>query len=106
MNAWILRGIHAWDRLRFAFFRRRFGDRLAASGDVSPNLRFSALRVEPGGLVEVGAGYAAERRRGNHLWVQSGGVLSLGPRVWLRTECGPNYLTVAEKARLELGARC
>jgi maltose O-acetyltransferase len=33
-------------------------------------------------------------------------VLALGPRVWLRTECGPNYVTVAEGARVELGARC
>jgi maltose O-acetyltransferase len=106
MKGWLLRGIFAWDQVRFASFRRRFGDRLAVEPGASPNFRFTDLRVEPGGRVEVGAGYAAERRPGNHVWVQSGGVLSLGPRVWLRTECGPNYLTVAEKAHIELGARC
>lgn len=106
MNAWLLRAIFAWDRLRFAWFQRRFGARLVVEAGASPNFRFTDLRVEPGGRVEVGAGYAAERRAGNHVWVQRGGVLKLGPRVWLRTECGPNYVTVAEDAHVELGARC
>lgn len=106
MDAWLLRAIFAWDRLRFVLFRWRFGDRLAAGEGTSPNLRFTDLRVDPAGRIEVGPGYASERRPGNHVWVQRGGVLALGPRVWLRTECGPNYLTVAEHARIELGARC
>jgi maltose O-acetyltransferase len=106
MEAELLRAIYAWDKLRFALWRRRFGAQLELGASVSPNLRFTDLRVEPGARVAVGRGYATERRRGNHVWVQSGGVLALGPRVWLRTECGPNYVTVAEGARIELGARC
>jgi len=106
MKAELLRAIYAWDRLRFALWRRRFGARLEVGAAVSPNLRFTDLRVESGARFVVGPGYATERRRGNHVWVQSGGALALGPRVWLRTECGPNYVTVAEGARIELGARC
>ena len=106
MEAELLRAIYAWDQLRFALWRRRFGARLEVGASVSPNLRLTDLRVEPGARVVVGAGYATERRRGNHVWVQAGGLLALGPRVWLRTECGPNYITAAEGARIELGARC
>lgn len=106
MKAELLRAIYAWDKLRFALWRRRFGERLQVGAAVSPNLRLTDLRVEPGARVVVGSGYATERRRANHVWVQSGGVLAFGPRVWLRTECGPNYITVADGARIELGARC
>lgn len=106
MDAVLLRAIYRFDRLRFALWRRRFDGRLEVGAHASPNLRFTDLRIEPGARVEVGAGYATERRRANHVWVQQGGVLALGRRVWLRTECGPNYVTVAEGARVELGARC
>ncbi|HXX48348.1 MAG TPA: DapH/DapD/GlmU-related protein [Myxococcota bacterium] len=106
MNAALLRAIYRWDRLRFALFAARFGQRLRADPSASPNLRFAELRIEPGAVLEVGAGFAAERRRGNFVWIQSGGLVSLGPRVWLRTECGENRITAAEGARVELGARC
>jgi maltose O-acetyltransferase len=106
MKAELLRAIYAWDQMRFAIWRQRFGERLELGDSVSPNLRLTDLRIEPGARVSVGSGYATERRRVNHVWVQSGGSLLLGPRVWLRTECGPNYVTVAEGARVELGARC
>jgi len=102
----LLRTIYAWDQVRFELWRRRFGARLEVGDAVSPNLRFTDLRIEPGARVQVGPGYATERRRENHVWVQAGGVLSLGRRVWLRTECGPNFITVADGARIELGARC
>jgi len=106
MEAELLRAIYAFDRLRFALWRRRFGARLEVGASASPNLRFTDLRIEPGARVVVGRGYATERRRGNHVWVQAGAQLVLGPRVWLRTECGPNFVTAAEGARIELGARC
>ncbi|HTO07427.1 MAG TPA: acyltransferase [Myxococcota bacterium] len=106
MNAALLRAIYRWDRLRFAAFAARFGERLRADPSASPNLRFARLRIEPGGRLEVGAGFAAERARGNYVWIQSGGLVSLGPRVWLRTECGENRITAAEGARVEIGARC
>jgi len=103
MNAHWLRAVYAWDRLRFAAFRARVGPALAVDGDVSPNLRFARLRIEPGGRVEVGAGLATERQPGNHLWVRAGGTLRLGREVWLRTEHAENRLTVFPGARLELG---
>jgi len=106
MKAELLRAIYAWDQLRFSLWRRRFGARLDVGVSVSPNLRLTDLRIDVGARVVVGPGYATERRRANHVWVQSGGVLALGRRVWLRTECGPNYITVADGARVELGARC
>jgi len=106
MNAPLLRAIYRWDRMRFALFAARFGERLRADRSASPNLRFAELRIEPGGVLEVGAGFAAERARGNHIWVQSGGRVTLGPRVWLRTECGENRITAAEGACVEIGARC
>jgi len=106
MRGWLLRAIFAWDRARFALFAARYGAGLRAHPTASPNFRFTELRIDPGGVVEVGPGYAAERRRGNFVWVQAGGLLALGPRVWLRTECGENRITVAEGARVEIGARC
>ncbi len=104
MQRWALRAIHAFDQLRFAAFRARWRRSLSAAAGVSPNLRFVDLRVEPGGSVELGPGIATERRRGNRIWVQAGGVLRLGPRVWLRTEHGDNQLTCFPNARLEIGA--
>src|SRR5262245_9932962 len=99
MNGALLRAIYRWDRLCFALFAARLGQRLAADPTASPNLRFASLRIEPGGRLEVGAGFAAERASGNHIWVQSEGLVTLGPRVWLRTECGENRITAAEKAQ-------
>lgn len=106
MTPALLRAIYRWDRLRFALFAASFGERLRADPTASPNLRFASLRIEPGGELLVGAGFAAERAPGNHIWIQTGGVVSLGPRVWLRTECGENRITAAENARVEIGARC
>ena len=105
MRAARLHAIHAWDRLLFAAFRARAGSSLELANPVSPNLRFAALRTEPGAVVRIGPGLATERQPGNHLWVQAGGKLSLGRDVWLRTEHGPNRLTVFPGALLELGDR-
>ncbi|MGH0032441.1 MAG: acyltransferase [Myxococcota bacterium] len=105
MNVARLRAIHAWDRLRFALWRRRFGGRLALAGTVSPNLRMARLRVDPGGRLEVGAGFTTERQPGNHLWIQQGGRIALGEEVWLRTEHGANRLTVFPGAAIEVGDR-
>lgn len=106
MNESLLRAIFAFDRARFALWRRRYGASLVVHEAASPNLRFTRLRIEPGGRVEVGVGFATERAAGNHIWVQAGGSLTLAKRVWLRTECGPNRITVADGAQVALGARC
>ena len=106
MKAELLRAIYAFDQLRFALWRGRFGARLEVGAHASPNLRFTDLRIEPGARAVVGPGYATERRTGNHVWLQAGAQLRLGRRVWLRTECGPNYITAAEGAVIELGNRC
>jgi acetyltransferase-like isoleucine patch superfamily enzyme len=100
-----LRALYAWDRLRFALWCRRFGDSLSLGAGVSPNLRFARLRIEPGGRLEVGDGLVTERQPGNHLWVQAGGRIALGSRVWLRTEHECNRLTVFPEATLALGDR-
>ena len=92
-----------WDRLRFAAFRARFADRLECGPDVSPHLRFASLRIEPGGRVQVGTGFATERQSGNVLWVQQGASLVLDARVWLRTEHGANRITAFPGARIEVG---
>jgi len=103
MSALALRGIHAVDRLRFALFRRRHGQALRIDGRVSPHLRLARLRVEPGGRVEIANGFATERQRGNHLWIGAGACLSLGERAWLRTEYGPNHITLFAGARVSIG---
>jgi acetyltransferase-like isoleucine patch superfamily enzyme len=100
----LLRAIFAYDRLRFAAFRARFGGALRVAARVSPNLRFAELRLEPGATVEIGAGFATERRRGNRIWVQSNGRLALGPDVWLRTEHAANQLTVFPGGEIVLAA--
>ena len=64
MSATLLRGIHAYDRLRFALFRRRFRHSLDLDGETSPHLRFADLRIEPGGRLSVADGFVTERQRG------------------------------------------
>jgi acetyltransferase-like isoleucine patch superfamily enzyme len=105
LRPWQLRAIHALDRLRFGWQRRRFGAALAVDPSASPNLRFARLRIEPGGRVEVGARVATERQPGNHLWVRAGATLQIGDDVWLRTEHAENRLTVFPGARITLGDR-
>ncbi len=105
VTAFWLRAVYAWDRIRFALFRLRHRQRLTCAGPVSPNLRLARLRVEPGARVVLGAGVATERQPGNHLWVQRDGILELDQETWLRTEYGPNHLTVYPGARIRIGAR-
>jgi len=100
-----LRAIFAFDRMRFRWFRARYGDALRTDSSASPNLRLSRLRIEPGGRVEIGARFATERQPGNHLWVGADGSLRLGDDVWLRTEHAENRLTVFPGARMSLGDR-
>lgn len=103
MQRWALRAIHAFDQLRFAAFRARWRRSLTTGPGVSPNLRLADLRVEPGGKLVLGAGFATERRTGNRIWIQRDGLLRLGTGVWLRTEHGTNQLTVFPGARVEIG---
>jgi len=95
--------VGTWDRLRFAVFRARWSGRLALGDGVSPHLRFAALRIGEGGRVQVGPGFATERQPGNAIWVQESASLVLGARTWLRTEHGPNRITVFPGAKIEIG---
>jgi maltose O-acetyltransferase len=97
--------IYRVDRLRFALFRARFGQRLRVQGPVSPNLRLMRLRVEPEGCLEIAPGVVTERQRGNEVWVQAGAHVRLGPGVWLRTEHASNQITAFPGARIEIGPR-
>lgn len=108
MAAWhgvLLRGVFAWDRLRFALWRLRFGDGLRLGADVSPNLRHARLRLGPQAALVVGARFTTERGPGNHLWIQQGAEIVLGDDVWLRTEHEANRLTAFPGARIEIGDR-
>ncbi len=98
-----LRAIHAFDRIALRAFVARHGPRLRIEGSVSPHLRFASLRLEPGALLDIGRGFCTERQPGNHLWIQHGGRLELGERAWLRTEHGPNRITVFPGARVAIG---
>lgn len=100
-----LRAVFAWDRLRFAIWRARFGDALQLGEGVSPNLRFARLRLGPGAVLRVGPRFATERQPGNHFWIQQGAQVALGGDVWLRTEHGDNRLTAFPRARIEIGDR-
>ena len=99
-----LRLIYLCDRARFALFRRRRRGALHAHAPVSPNLRLARIWIAPGGRLEVGAGFATERQRGNHVRVYPGGTVRLGPDVWLRTACGENRITAFDDATIEVGA--
>jgi maltose O-acetyltransferase len=105
MHPLALRAIFRMDQVRFALFRARYRRSLRVEAPASPNLRFTHLRLEPDARFEVGAGFATERQPGNRIWVQAGGRLELDRDVWLRTEYGPNWITVFEGARIRLGAR-
>jgi acetyltransferase-like isoleucine patch superfamily enzyme len=103
MSALRLRLIYAWDRARFARFRRRWRERLVLGQDVSVNLRMARLRIEPGGRLVLGDGVACERQPGNHLWVQRDASIQIGDRTWLRTEYGANRVTAFEGASIQIG---
>ena len=100
-----LRSVYSYDLLRLELFRRRWGSALQLGDGVSPNLRFSRLRIEAGGRVEIGRGFGTERMAGNHLWIQAGATLQLQEECWLRTECGENRLTLFPGARMQIGPR-
>lgn len=105
MRRWALRALFGLDRACFALFRARLRHGLAAAPGVSPNLRLAHVRIEPGARLEVGPGFATERQAGNRIWIQAGGLVRLERDVWLRTEYGPNWLTVFPGGRLILGER-
>ena len=103
MSATLLRGIHAYDRLRFALFRRRFRHSLDLDGEISPHMRFADLRIEPGGRLSVADGFVTERQRGNRIRVGAEARVEFGPRAWLRTDHGANQITAFPGARVALG---
>lgn len=98
-----LHAINWVDHARFGLFRARLRQQLELDGPVSPHFRLTELQIEQGARIRIGEGLATERRRGNHIWVQEGGLLELGPRTWLRTEYGANRVTVFPHARIRLG---
>jgi maltose O-acetyltransferase len=103
MRGTALRALRAFDRVALQVFAARHGRGLRLAGSVSTHLRFVSLRLEPGARVEIGSGFCTERQRGNHLWIQREGLLELGERAWLRTEHGPNRMTVFPGARIQIG---
>jgi acetyltransferase-like isoleucine patch superfamily enzyme len=103
MQVGVLRAIQAYDRVRFAWFQRRWRHALTLADGVSPHLRFALLRVEPGGRLEIAEGFATERQPGNHIWIGENAQIELGPRAWLRTEHGANRLTAFPGARVRVG---
>jgi acetyltransferase-like isoleucine patch superfamily enzyme len=100
---WGLQALHAFDRAALRWFCLRHGPALRLRGAVSPHLRWTRLRLEPGACVEIGAGFCTERQPGNHFWIQRNGRLELGERAWLRTEHAPNHVTVFPGARIAIG---
>jgi acetyltransferase-like isoleucine patch superfamily enzyme len=105
MHPLALRAIFRLDQVRFALFRARYRPSLRVEDPASPNLRLAHLRLEPEARFDVGPGFATERQPGNRIWVQAGGQLRLERDVWLRTEYGPNWITVFPGARIRIGAR-
>ncbi len=103
MQGSVLRAIQAYDRIRFAWFQRRWRHALTVAGEVSPHLRFARLRIEPGGRLDIAEGFATERQPGNHIWVGENARIELGPRAWLRTEHGANRLTAFPGAHVRVG---
>ncbi len=95
----------ALDRLRLAWLRARHRGGLCLGAGVAPAFGRAHVRLEPGGHIVIGDGCVTESQPGNRLWVQAGGRLELGPGCWLRTEYGPNHLTVFPDALMHVGAR-
>jgi acetyltransferase-like isoleucine patch superfamily enzyme len=98
-----LRAVQAFDRLALHWFSLRHRPGLELQGPVSPNLRWARLRLGPRARVAIASGFCTERQAGNHLWVHGDGRLELGARAWLRTEHGPNHITVFPGARIAIG---
>ena len=99
----LLRAIAAWDRQRArGFLRRR--SQIEAREPCSPHVRLASVSLGTGGRLELGAGFATERRAGaNVIRVGAGARVSLGDRVWLRTDYGTNYLTAFDGASIAVG---
>lgn len=102
MRAALLRTIHRVDRIRFARFRHLWRHGLEVATDVSPNLRYTHLRIEPGGRLRIAPGFFTERQPGNRIWIQEGATVELGERAWLRTEYGSNLVTAFPGARISV----
>jgi carbonic anhydrase/acetyltransferase-like protein (isoleucine patch superfamily) len=103
MHPLLLRALFRFDQVRFALFCAQWRHALQIDHPVSPNLRYTRLHVEPGGVWRLGRGVATERRRGNEVLIERGGQLTLGERVWLRTQHETNRITVFAGARIEIG---
>ena len=103
MQRLALTSIQLWDRLARAAFLAHWREQIRVTGDVSPNLRFVRVRMDPGARLEIGADFFTERQRGNRIWIQRDATVALGARCWLRTEHGENQLTAFEGARISIG---
>lgn len=105
VNVMRLRALFAWDQARFAAYRACFGAALNVGQEVSPNLRFARLRMDPGASLSIGDRFATERQPGNHIWLAADARLELASDVWLRTEHNLNRITAFTGAHIRLGRR-
>jgi acetyltransferase-like isoleucine patch superfamily enzyme len=102
MRAAYLRTIYRIDQIRFEIFRRRWGPALQITGECSPNLRYTHLRIEPGGQLRIAPGFFTERQPGNRIWIMEGASVELGERAWLRSEYASNLVTAFPGARISV----
>jgi carbonic anhydrase/acetyltransferase-like protein (isoleucine patch superfamily) len=98
----VLRAIQAWDRLRLGWLRWRHPG-LAIHPGASTNFASSDYSLAPGARLVIGPGAVTERRsRGVRFVLEEGACVTIGERVWLRSELGPVRVIAFAGAELEV----
>ena len=98
----VLHAIQAWDRLRLAWLRLRHPG-LTIHPEASTNFASSDYSIAPGARLAIGPGAVTERRAGGVRFVlEEGARVTLGERVWLRSELSPVRVVAFAGAELEL----
>lgn len=77
---------------------------LAIDPRASSNLALARIELGAGAVLEVGPGFATERRRGAlQLLLAAGARVEIGSNCWLRTEIQPVSIVAGPGARVQIG---
>jgi hypothetical protein len=102
---WLLKALHAWDRLRLRWRMARTPG-LEIHPKASSNFAAASFSLGPGARLRIGAEAQTDRIPGAlRFELGPGAVVDVGPRAWLRTSAGPVQLVAFEGAVIELAER-
>ncbi len=104
LDAFFLRSVQRWDRLRLLRRRARFPG-LAIDPQASSNLAAARFVMEPGAELCIGPGVVTERVAGALRFVlEAGARVEIGAGTWLCTDLAPVCIRAFAGARIVIGA--